>query len=216
MKRIVLVLKSGGDFNFEDVRLLTKHIRLKWKSEDKLEILCFWDMALMEYDFGFVKIIPLPNDYPGVWARHILYSPEIEHLKPFLYLDLDTAVIQDVNNIFKLVEPYKDKFITLEDFWQNGKLATGVVWFPSNCAKTKVVYDKWNVGKGRMDYFLRLITKQDLFWQQLTNSIVDFKPRPHIILYDLPSDANLVCFHGKPRIGQAAENVDWVKKYVME
>lgn len=216
MKRVVLVLKSGGDFSFADARLIAEKIRNQWTSTEPLEILCFWDRAIMEYNLGVLKIVPLNNDYSGVWARHILYSPEVEHLKPFLYLDLDTAVVKSVEHIFDIVEPYKDKFITLEDFWQPQQLATGVVWFPTNCKKTQLVHQKWELSgirTGRMDYFLRKVTTQDLFWQQITNTIVDFKPKNQLKgLKVLPDYANLVCFHGKPRILQAT-HIPWVDKY---
>jgi len=68
--------------------------------------------------------------------------------------------------------------------------------------------------QGRMDYFLRNYTKQDLFWQQITNTIIDFKPRRNDLLKNVNKDANLILFHGKPRIFEAAETINWVNDYV--
>src|SRR3990167_2080693 len=100
---IVVVLRSGGDFSFRDVELIARHINGKWKSETKPHIICLWDKASMEYDLGNIHIIPLVNEWPTWWSRMILYSPEMEKYRPFLYIDLDTAVIQSLENIFKLV-----------------------------------------------------------------------------------------------------------------
>jgi hypothetical protein len=215
MKTIVLVLRSGGDFKFCDVLLIKHHILKNW-GKGKPRIICFWDKASIKYDLGDIEIIPLETKLRGTWSRMLLYSPEMEQYKPFLYLDLDTAVFGKLQDLIGFVEAhYKDKFIALEDFYQKNRLATGIVWFPANCSKTKKVWQFWckrgNAAGNRMDYFLRKILKPDLFWQNITNRIYDFKPH-NTILKVLPEDTLLICFHGKPRIFNA--NVDWVKKYV--
>lgn len=217
---IVLVLRSGGDFAFRDVELIARHITGRWESEIRPRIICLWDKASHDYDLGDIQFIPLTNEYKGTWSRIQLYSPEMEKYKPFLYVDLDTAVISSLENIFKLVSN-PSLFITLEDFWQKNRLATGLVWFPANCEKTKRVWEGWGkstkVQGFRMDTFLRVIFTPDTFWQRLTTSIKDFKPEPGTILQKLPSDASLVCFHGKPRIYDVAEasiSIQWVQDYV--
>jgi hypothetical protein len=217
---VVLVLRSGGDFSFRDVELIARHINGKWRSETRPRIICLWDKATMSYDLGNIEIIPLTNNYKGTWSRMQLYAPEMEQYRPFLYVDLDTAIIKSLENIFALIkEP--DKFIVLEDFWQKGQLATGLVWFPANSEKIKKVWEEWNKSvqaQGfRMDAFLRRCITPDLYWQQLTTTIYDFKPKQMVVLKEVPEDANLICFHGKPRIFQAAEaslSLAWVRNYV--
>ena len=220
---IVLVLKSGGDFSFKDVELLMRHINGKWKSEIKPRIICLWDMVDEGYDLGNIEILPLGNDYPGTWSRMQFYSPEMEKYKSFLYVDLDTAVINSLENIFNLIKEPAE-LIMLEDFWQKGQLATGLVWFPANCAKTIKVWKAWQKSQKlfgfRMDKFLRGVLGDSVsFWQHLTNKIYDFKPKAGEVLRQLPEDADLVCFHGKPRIFQAAEasiSLQWVRDYVKQ
>ncbi len=217
-RTIVVVLKSGGDFAFRDVELIARHINGKWQSPELPHIICLWDKASNTYDIGNMTVISLRlPTIPGTWSRIQLYSPEMEQYKPFLYIDLDTAVIQSLEKIFDLVKD-ESRFITLEDFWQKGELATGLVWFPKNNAKTMKVWKEWSAPRGRrMDVFIRKVCKQDLFWQQLTTKIYDFKPKTTGVLSRLPDDALLVCFHGKPRIFQVAEasmSLGWVKDYV--
>jgi len=217
MKTIALVLRSGKDFTFNDVVLIVHYIWEYWEEDDPPKILCFWDKASIEYDLGNMKIIPLHTSLKGTWARMLLYSPEMEKYKPFLYLDLDTIVLGDLSKLIQFIQvtDKENRFITLEDFYQKGQLATGVVWFPKNCDKTKKVWDFWckkgKVSGNRMDYFLRKITKADLFWQQLTEKIITFKPK-NKILKEFPKDKLLVCLHGKPRIFNA--DVQWVKEYI--
>jgi len=215
LRTIVMVLRSGGDFTMNDVDLLASHIRSKWKGYPQPRIICLWDKASMIYDLGNMTYVPLTNQCPGTWSRIALYSPEMEQFRPFLYIDLDTAVIRSLENIFKLVEGREDRFITLEDFWQKGQLATGLVWVPKNSEKVKKIWESFKGPVGtRMDNYIRSVVKADFYWQQLTDTIHDFKPAPHQYLETLPPKTDIVCFHGKPRIPEAAKQVLWVNLYV--
>ena len=214
---VVLVLRSGGGFSFRDVVLIVQHINGKWKSEAHPRIICLWDNASQEYDLGNLKIIPLTNNYPGTWARMQLYNPEMEQYRPFLYIDLDTVVVDSLENIFELVKN-PSQFITLEDFWQRGQLATGLVWVPANSDKIRTIWKAWvkqgfRPSQKRMDRFLRKVVKQDVFWQDLTKSIHDAKPRRVGVIPNIPEGANILCFHGKPRIHNAI-HIPWVNEYV--
>jgi hypothetical protein len=215
---IVLVLRTGGDFAYRDVELIAKHINGKWQSRIRPRIICLYDKVSTKYDLGNIELHPLTNAYPGTWSRIQLYSPEMEQYRPFLYIDLDTAVIQSLENIFAMVDD-PSEFITLEDFWQKGQLATGLAWIP---AKSEKVSKIWNLFKGnmgsRMDRYIRSVVTTDKYWQQLTdNTIYDFKPKTGTLLTHVPKYANIICFHGKPRIFTIVEGsitIDWVKEYV--
>ena len=217
-RTIVLVLKNGKGFSFRDVELIARHINGKWKAITQPRIICLWDKITEPCDLGNIELLPLTNNWPGTWTRMILYSPQMEQYKPFLYVDLDTAIIQSLENIFDLVQD-PSRFITLEDFWAKRKLATPLVWFPADCDKTKKVWEAWK-GEAvsfRMDKFLRKYVAPDLYWQQLTTTIYDFKPRNNVLLDHVPENANLICFHGKPRIFdivEASMSLSWVEDYV--
>jgi hypothetical protein len=214
-KTIVLVLYSSRDFGFRDVELIARHINGKWKSSIRPRIICLWNNASEYYDLGNIEIIPLHTS-PGVvgtWSRIQLYSPKMEQYKPFLYVDLDTAIIQSLENIFDLVKD-PDQFITLEDFWQRGQIATGLVWFPKNCKQTQKIYESFTSSTGpRMDLMIRKLIGTTVYWQSLTKTIVDFKPRKEELLQEIPDKTDLVCFHGKPRVFDAV-NIPWVNSYV--
>ncbi len=213
---IVLVLKNGRGFGFRDVELIVRHINGKWESGNKPRIICLWNKASEYYNLGNVELIPLRNNLPGTWSRIQLYSPEMEQYRPFLYVDLDTAIIRSLENIFTLVKD-QSKVIVLEDFYQKRKLATGLVWFPAESAKIRRVWKRMKRGTAlgkRMDFFLRKVLLPDIFWQNLTNTIHDFKPSRKPKLAKLPKGTNLVCFHGKPRIFDA-QDIPWVEEYVL-
>jgi len=221
-RTIVIVLRSGGDFAFRDVELLARHVNGKWKSTTRPRIICFWDKASSYYNLGNIELVPLKNEWPRWWSRMILYSPEMEQYRPFLYVDLDTVIVQSLENLFNLVyDNYlESQYITLEDFYQKGTLATGLAWFPAESTKLKTVWDAWQKtgpGPSRMDYFLRTVVKQDKYWQQITNTIYNSKPKPGVFLENVPANADVICFHGKPRIFPASESSmssSWVRSYV--
>jgi hypothetical protein len=211
---IVLVLSSGGDFSFQDVELITRHINGKWKSKIRPHIVCFWDKATTEYNLGNVELIPYPV-LSGIWSKLTIFSPKLEKYRPFLYVDLDTVIHSSLENIFEIVKD-QTKFITLEDFYEKGKLATGLVWVPANSIKVKTVWDNWtkqNMHRKRMDFYIRSVVTADLYWQNLTNTIKDFKPGFRKYMMEVPDNTDLICFHGKPRIFEA-EFIEWVKVYI--
>lgn len=213
-KTIVLVLRSGGDFSFRDVELISRHITGKWKSDIRPRIVCLYDKATSKYDLGNIEIIPLTNNQHGTWSRIQLYSPAMEEYRPFLYVDLDTAIINSLEKLFAVVTD-ESKFITLEDFWQQGKLATGLMWIPKDSDKVKKIWESYKGAAGsRMDNYIRGVIKEpDLYWQQITDGVVDFKPKRTSGIQSLPVSADVVCFHGKPRIYDAV-HIPWVKIYV--
>ena len=71
--------------------------------------------------------------------------------------------------------------------------------------------------KGDM-WFIGAVVETDLYWQDITERVSSFKPRGtngKIEWLDiLPENKSIVCFHGKPRIKEAASIVDWVAKYI--
>lgn len=213
---IVTVLRHGGDFTFKDVELIARHINGKWRSKIRPRIICLWDKASTHYDLGNIELMPLPTTLPGTWSRIHLYSPEMDQYRPFLYVDLDTVVVSSIEQVLsKIADP--SLFITLEDFWQKGQLATGLVWFPKDSDKVKKIWSEFRGAQGkRMDRYIReVIGQPDIYWQNLTKAIYDFKPRTGLHLKKLPQDADLVCFHGKPRIFQATD-IEWVNNYINE
>ena len=210
---VVLCYKTGGDFRFSDVELLTHNIRKNWGGE--LRIFVLTDTTNKIIELNEYTLLPVTNNWPGWWVKMNLFSPEMEKYRPFLYIDLDTAIVGSLDEI---VPESKDQFITLEDFYQPYKLASGMMWIPANSDKIKKIWNEWSkdphriIRKYRGDQeFIRSVTKQDTFWQSLTRKVFSFKPRAGW-LKTLPEGAVVVCFHGKPRIRNA--NVDWVNKYI--
>lgn len=219
---IVLVLKSGGDFKMSDVYLLAAHINRYWANKNnKPNIYCFTDLVSSERNVVGLTILPLPHPtWNGWWSKLNLFSPDLQPLRPFLYMDLDTAI---VGNIDSIVPPNdkKSAFITLRDFYQPAHLASGVMWIPDTQKMNKVYYE-WIANqdlvlkrfRGDQNY-IETITSADFYWQDVfgPDFIVSFKPNKQWRTELIPQNS-IVCFHGEPRIPKAALSVEWVKDYV--
>ncbi len=219
MKTVFLVLRSGGDFTFDDV-LLIGHNLHKNGAES---IVCLYDQIMTPYITESIIFLPMPNHWKGWWAKMNIFSPEFEKFRPFLYLDLDTAIVGNLDDFFR--DKYKDKFITLCDFYRRKKLASGVMWIPKNNKKVKFIWDNWRYGYGRAmlvykgdQNYIESIVYADLFWQNITKKIITFKPinKREFWVEEIPENVSIVCFHGKPRIPQAAKEIKWVETYVSE
>lgn len=220
---IVLIHKSGGDFRIADAYLLVSHINRYWEDERvKPNIYCYSDAVTREVSVVGLTIRPLPNpEWPGWWAKMNLFSDELKELRPFLYLDLDTAVLKSIQALFP-PEKAINEFVTLRDFYRPNKLASGLMWIPAKFV-IDIIYSKWEKNikanikkfKGDQNFIESVVGKPDLYWQDISQPdfITTFKPKG-IWRTELPTNSAVVCFHGVPRIPVAAKSVEWVKSYV--
>lgn len=216
---VVMVLKKGGDYHFSDVETLCHHLKSKYSGALPLRLICINDLFNKEQVLAGCLFIPMPNKWNGWWAKMNLFSPDLACWRPFLYLDLDTAVINDYTSLFP--EENEDDFITLRDFYHLERLASGVMWVPQDNAKLTVIWNNWikTPGRNQVAYrgdqeFIRGVIKHaDKYWQDLGNQICSFKPKQGWLTI-LPTDKAVVCFHGQPRPVKAAITVPWVRRYL--
>jgi len=215
---IVLIHKSGGDFAIADAYLLVSHINKYWDNEKtKPNIYCYSDTVKKEISVVGLTIRPLPNpEWTGWWSKMNLFTGELKELRPFLYLDLDTVILKSIESLFPPKEA-ENKFITLRDFYRPNKLASALMWIPS-IPLMDTINVKWRNNKkrfrGDQDFIESVVKKPDLFWQDISKPdyITTFKPKG-VWRNEFPLESAVVCFHGKPRIPEAAKSVEWVKLY---
>lgn len=214
---VVLVLRQGGDYHFSDVELLTHHINKNWIGS--LQILCITDTVKQVTILGNnLTLIPMPNLWNGWWSKMNMFSPEMEKYRPFLYMDLDTAVVGSLNSIFPLQD--ETQFVTLENVYFPGRIGSGLMWIPSNNDKIANIWNCWIVDPingstdtGGDQSFIEKRVMPDSFFEKV--QISSFKPLPkQHWLMNVPERLKIVYFHGKPRIPDAAKKVAWVRKYL--
>jgi len=217
-KTVVMCLRNGKGYSFRDAELLAHH--LQKNSSDKLRIICLWDRVSQEFSIDNMTVQPPHNKtWLGWWTKLNIFAPEMEQYRPFLFLDLDTAIVGNIDSFF---ENDPQQLILLEDFYRSGKANTGVMWIPSESEKVKKIWDRWlldplgfslryKVGDAA---FINSTVTPDHLWQNLTNEITSFKPEGMSSrLKEIPEGKSIVCFHGQPRCWEAAKSIEWVKKY---
>ena len=218
VKNIVLIHKSGGDFAIADVYLLVSHINKYWDNEkNKPSIYCYSDTVEREISVVGVTLRPLPNpEWSGWWSKMNLFAPELKELRPFLYLDLDTAILQSIENLFPPKEAM-NKFVALRDFYRPNNMASGLMWIPDTTLMNTISL-KWKKNtkrfRGDQNFIESIVKSPDLFWQDISKPdfITTFKPNSKWRV-EFPVQSAVVCFHGYPRIPDAAKSVEWVKRY---
>ena len=227
---VVLCWRSGGDFTFRDVKLLANHIHKN--SSTKVNVICLTNTVKLPMYLKFVTLIPAKNtEWPGWWTKMNMFDPDMEQYRPFLYMDLDTAVVNTLDGILPPTK-HEDQFICLGGFFKpdttNG-LQSGLMWFPKNSKQITQVWDQWISNpmgfvktfqnKGGDQAFIRsVVGHSDIFWQTFTDKITSFKisVKGERLLKELTSELSIVCFHGQPRIPKAALTFEWVRDYINE
>lgn len=188
-RKVVCVLKSGGDFGWEYVERLRRCVLANAKRF--VEFHCYTDLPLKT--FG---VHPLIHDLPGWWSQMEAYRMP----GPTLYLDLDTIVVDDLMPMFDAIEEHDA--LVLEDFLVPQKIATGVVgwkgdmsWLLEEFLAQKVHEryasdESWIMKKGLLRTFE--------YWQNHVSGIYSYK-KHFRNQHAPPDDPRVVCFHGKPR-----------------
>ncbi len=232
-ENIVLVMRTGGDYSIRDVKLLSE--RLVENSDIPVKVWCLTNIVPKDQVINLqnVTLLPFENDWPGWWAKINMFSPKLEHLRPFLYMDLDTAPLKPISSVFKAVKN-RGSLIMLRNFFHPEKKGTsGFMWIPANDERLVTIWEKFK--KSPEEYMLRykvggdqvfmnsIIKEPDEYWQDLNKGIVSYKiderikpptAKARIKRTALHGTEDVVIFHGQPRMWQAAHNSPWLKDYL--
>lgn len=190
---IACVLRSGGDFGPEHVQWLAKQVP---------GLVCLSDVEVPG-----VQTIPLHHDWPGWWAKMCAHDTD---LLPgdILLLDLDTVVLS-------LPETPTETTV-LRDFTDPDCMGSGFMFVTE--ADRKRIWEAWIADPARHmrenqrwpnwgdQGFLKPLIGHCQKWQDIAK-VYSYKVNCRSAL---PEDAQVVCFHGKPRPWDV--RADWVPR----
>ena len=215
---ILLVLRTGGRYTINEVLLLSNLLRKHGKN---VNIFCINDLFDFKVRILKINFIPLPNpEWKGWWSKMNMFNPVFDYLRPFLYVDLDTLILDEYE---KIIPKNKNSFVTLEDFYRKGRLASGLMWVGNN-EKVRKIWKEWFISPllgvktfyGDQE-FIGSIVKADKYFQEYTSLIDSFKPLPGMKpIKEKPKDKAIICLHGKPGIAEVIKNYEWVKISIIE
>lgn len=228
---VVTVLKSGGDYDVEDVNRLYESMEQDLIDYD-ITFMCFTDYTDFEpidkFHIG-IDVMLLLADLPGWWSKMEIFRLSHWLAHDLLYIDLDTVPIRSMKPVFDVCEGRKD-MIMLSDFYFPHKYASAIMYIPYNVPGNfeldffrypKGVMEKY---RGDQDFLQAVIEREDIKvdrWDKvLPNAFCSYKAhfRPDLMpgsANPLPVDlsqARVVCFHGKPRPKDVDINTEVMNK----
>jgi hypothetical protein len=89
-KRVLTVLRSGGDFRPEHAQALARQVE-RWAPDAKFQ-------CLTDTDVPGVDCIALKHDWPGWWSKLELFREELGG--HFLFTDLDNVILGPLDDLF--------------------------------------------------------------------------------------------------------------------
>lgn len=193
--RVALVLRSGGEYRPEHVQALTKQLRAQF-----YDPLVFTDMVVPG-----VETTKLHYPWAGWWSKMNLFDPRVKG--DLLAMDLDTRLFGSIDEIAS-----RTKMTLLRDFYKPHKLQSGLMYLPE--AARAETWERWHeqmihVFQGDGQFLDSVWRERADTWQdELPGQVVSYKchvmhdPRKqkvHVGDGTVPTNARVVCWHGKPR-----------------
>lgn len=138
--------------------------------------------------------VRLTHGWPGWWAKLELFRPDLNALRPFLFLDLDVLVMDDLAAL-----DMGDCFTMIADFYWQGHANSSAMWVPRDVAP---IWETFTYGsaavmaqhrKGSDQTFLEVFCSRR--WGH--TAIQSYKA--HGLAGVPPPGAALICFHGRPK-----------------
>jgi len=188
----VVVVRQGDKYSDKYPKVIKEQVKKNTS----------WPVAFHILGDGDDATIPLVKDWPGWWSKLELFAPWNADIRPCLFLDLDTFVLGNIDDLVSLVPA---KLTMLRDFNrpETGQSAimsipvdVGVIW-----RRFMVDPDIW-MQKYRGGGDQAFLNRFELdFLQDRFDGIASYKIDK---LQKSPGNNRIVCFHGKPKPHQCS------------
>jgi hypothetical protein len=200
---IAMVLKTadGGVYNADYVNALANGIRKN--TTKNVEIVCLTNDP-KGFNRNINRIIPLKHNYHSWWSKIELFRPDIFENERVFYLDLDTVIIDNIDEILD----FEFDFCALRDFYKLVNIGSGLMTWNSkevNKIYTQFVknadFIKENYLEGDQQWIdqnkPKTVYFQDIFPKEIVSFKKDCLKNDNSIV--IPNKAKIICFHGIPR-----------------
>lgn len=212
------VYKTGGDYGIPDVFALKEQVVRNTTLEHRF--ICLTDhpgllnSKRILKDHYNIEAEELKDPWPGWWSVINLFTI----IGPVVCTGLDTVIVGNIDKLFYLAMKAEDQFGLITSFNPRTKyrLANGIMIWNGDY---QWIYEKFkkhpkrimSMGMGEMDYSIEEIVQAKIKVfriQEVMTGVYSYKH--HCRDKGLPSDANIILFHGKPRPKDAID--EWVRK----
>jgi len=203
---ILCVLKSGGDFTPEYVTKL--HNMVERNTTQAYEFICLTDFTKIKG----CQTVELLNDLTGWWSKIELFRPGLTYTEKLIYFDLDTIILDNIDAFFE----FGDGFYGLRP-WNRGnqlrgQFGSGIMAWKSN--SVDFLYNGFDISKisphfGDQAYISKSLVDNGVIYQPLQDVVSGiYSYKRECRHKGPPSNARVICFHGRPRVHEVNER--WV------
>jgi hypothetical protein len=196
---VACVLRAGGIYDATWVERLRdgvkRHLPMQYR------FVCLSDVDVP------CERMPLEHNWPGWWAKVELFKLP----GPVLYFDLDTAIVGDLRDI--AAKAHAPQLTMLRDFYAPEHHGSGVMsWWSGRVQELYNTFaadparemNKRRARMGDQAFIEESYPHEIRCWQdELPGQIVSYKAHCRS---GVPSDARVVCLHGKPKFADMPAN----------
>lgn len=197
---VVCCFQPGGDYDehyLEYIEKLYKGVKDNVSFDIDFHCITIMDISSIE---GVKKIEPLKKDWSGWHIKAEIFRSDLwKNYDRILYIDLDTQIVDNIDNILK----NKKNLVMLRDFYSPNVWETGLIYF--NPEEFEGIYNEYVNARPRIyikdaDIISSFVRKKNIqpdFFQD------NFK----VGSYKLnlvrdgrgPQEYQIICYHGHPR-----------------
>lgn len=156
--------------------------------------------------------IPMVKMWPGWWSKMEMFRPDLTG--DIFYIDLDTMICSEIWDLLNV-----GKLTMLDDFYQPGNLASGLMYIPENVRKPVWEhFTKNSIGHmqkyrrgGDQRYLHSIFGDRPLKWQEVfPDRVISYKAHK-VNRIGVPEGTGIVCWHGRPKQRDIGWKVEGVK-----
>jgi predicted O-methyltransferase YrrM len=187
---VICVLKSGGDYDKDDVYNLKRHV--KNHLTVPYNFVCYSDV-------DEVADVALDSDLSGWWSKLEIFKDK----GPCIFLDLDTALFGSIDTLAHHIGLAEDKMLMLSPFhreWrEKGIYASGVMAWNGDFSYVLDEFKSTEGFRGDQDYITAKLKEHEANLDYVNDVL------PGIVSYKfhcqkgIKPDTTICCFHGRPR-----------------
>jgi len=191
--KVICVLKTGGDFDIDDVANLRRHVAAGFAGID-YEFVCYSDNPA-------IADRKLKCNFKGWWSKLEIFR----ETGPCIYFDLDIGLLQDLAPLADWVKQGGRRFAMIEewlDSWKHMWNSSVMAWNGDYSYLLQEYYQRADEVRykrgGDQEYTTNQLRGHNERVEMVSNLLKVYSFKFHC-RDGVPEDARILCFHGKPR-----------------
>ena len=196
--KVVCVMRSGGDFDADDVANIKRHVDNHLTVEH--EFVCYTDLPKIGQIPG-VTVRKLRCDFPGWWSKLEIFR----ETGPCLFFDLDVTMVDNIDRLAKWVLQGGRRFAMIEewlDSWKHMWNSSVMAWSGDYSYLLREFWPRDDEQRykrgGDQEYTTKQLRSHNEEVEMVSDLLGVYSYKFHC-KNGVPPNASIICFHGRPR-----------------